>query len=322
MRKKIIALLMCGLMISLAACGSGGDIGEVQNSSVQVDDTYVSENEDISEPVQTETGEFDCIADFNEAQKIWFKFDSGLECDFEDIRKGDIAGYEADFYRVTEPGIGTLDDLKNYLSMYVDESFAAGLVDTCDNFEEFDGALYVCPAGRGDDLTQGWVEYETEPDKLIVKVHRNYYFDELEDWYENGTIDTYEFPFTVVDGHAKFDEMFYLCGWAPNLAPEPGHDGEALEAALIGLIAGKWENYIEDTHYEIEIGEDGSYTYYVDSEVQNIGWVYSSRNDDYSYMLENEETSNTLFYLGKDVNELPILEFENGNLIYEKEGQG
>lgn len=43
MRKKFIALLMCGLMISLAACGSGEDIGEVQNGSVLIDETYTDD---------------------------------------------------------------------------------------------------------------------------------------------------------------------------------------------------------------------------------------------------------------------------------------
>lgn len=334
MKKLVVALLTCGLMLSLAACGGNEDIGTFEPDPAFEDvedpvdepvndvseDVSVDVSDDVSEPV--EAGEGDYIADFYNAQEVFYRFDSGFECDYNDSVLGEIGGYETEFYRVTEPGFSSVDDIKAMLETVVTEDVADFLISSNDRYLDHDGALYSCPAGRGDDLTIAWVELESEADKVIVKVHRNNYFDYLQEWYENGVVDTYEFPFTVVDGHAIFSDMFYLCGWAPVTAPEPGHDGDALETALIGLIAGTWVNNTDGDQYTIEIGMDGSYTYCSGSDVMNSGQIFSSRNDDYTYMMENDETSNTMFSYGIDEHDLPILVFENGSLIFELVGQG
>lgn len=329
MKKLITMLLATSLLLTLAACGKGEVPGAYTDDpayfSDETENTVEEPDESTAEETVSEDVSFtecDPVADFYEAQKQWFLFDSGMQCDYEDKKQGEIAGYEADFFRVTDDGIGTLDDLKNYLSQYVEESYVEELVNTCDMYTEFDGALYACPAGRGDDLTIGWVEFETESDKLIVKIHRLEYYDLPGEWFENGVVDSYEFPYTVEDGHAKFESMFYLCGWEPVTEPDPEHNEDALEAALIGLIAGNWVAYVEETDYELQINEDGSYTYCVESEPAYSGRIFSSRSDDGSYMMEGEEISSTLFYLREGENGLPVLEFENGNLIYEKEGEG
>lgn len=324
MKKLLSSFLAIGMVLSITACGSGN----TDVSTVEPDEpVIIDEPAEVEEPISDDTvsddsvsQDVDCIADFNTAQDIWFSFDSGFQCDYNDVVQINISGYDYDFYRVTEPGIGTLDELKDYLATVADYSFVEELVDKNDMYREVDGSLYVTPAGRGDDLSIGWVEYETEPDKLIVKIHRLEYFDNLNNWYENGVIDSYEFPFTVADGHAVFESMFYLCGSSPIQESDPAYDGDALEAAMIGLLVGKW---VSDDGFYYEITDDGSFTYCSETdEVINSGSVFSSRNEDYSYMLEGEDIRSTLFFLSEDQQGLPVLEFENGALIYVKEGEG
>ena len=328
MKKLLPSLLAIGMVLSITACGSSNtDVSSVEPDEPVIIDEPAEIEEPAEEPFSDDTvsddtvsQDVDCIADFDAAQDIWMGFESGFQNDYNDVTVINISGNDYDYYRVTEPGLESLDDLKNYLAAYVDYSYAEELVDSSDMYQEVDGALYVYPAGRGDDLSIGWVEYETEPDKLIVKIHRLEYFDKLNDWYENGVIDSYEFPFTVADGHAVFESMFYLCGSSPIQESDPAHDGDALEAAMIGLLVGKW---VSNDGFYYEITDDGSFTYCSDTdEVINTGSVFSSRNEDYSYMLEGEDVRSTLFILSEDQQGFPVLEFENGALVYFKEGEG
>ena len=80
---------MTGLVICLCACGSA--------------------SEQPQEPVEetNAVSEESLIEDFKEAQELWFRFEGGLENDYDDSVTGQIYGYDMDFYRVSEPGIGS-----------------------------------------------------------------------------------------------------------------------------------------------------------------------------------------------------------------------
>ncbi len=324
MKKILSVLLVLGMVLSLTACGASGSSASGEDPApVSVsDETEVSASvsndpEPVSEPVAI--SEEDVIDAFNVAQGYWFKIEGALSADYNDSITGTINGFDNEFYRVNEPGMSTYDELVNSLSEYVDASFVKDYIDTHEMFMDQDGALYICPAGRGDDLTLAWVEYavnlEGEKGVLTLTIHRQDYFDALDDWYETGETDQQEFSFTVSDGHAVFDEMVYVY-MNPEEAPIAGHDPDSLEAALIGLLAGTWTD--EDGHsYVIEA--DGSFVSYYNDEENSKGYIVSSRSNDGSYMMSGEDFNNTVFVLGKADDGSSVITFDSGSIVFTKE---
>ena len=320
--KKIAALLLTlGMVLSLTACGDtvspDPDPAPVSASdSTEVSASVSNDPEPVAEPA-TVTDE-DVINAFKAAQGYWFKIEGGISTDFNDKITGTIRGYENEFYRVNEPDMGTYDDLVNCLSEYVDASFVKDYIDNSEMFIEQDGALYVCPAGRGDDLTLAWVEYsvdlEGEKGTLTLTIHRQDYFDALQDWYETGETDQQEFPFTVSDGHAVFDEMVYVY-LNPDEAPIAGHDADSLEAALIGLLAGTWT---DDDGHSYVIEADGSFVSYYNDEEESEGYIVSSRSNDGSYMMSGEDFNNTLFLLETTDDGSQVITFDSGSIVFSK----
>lgn len=321
MKKALAKLLAVGMMLSLTACGD--EPAPVSNDTPASVSASVKEDPVKDDPAPASVN-VDPVSDFKEAQRIWFLFEAGVKTDSKDVKTGDLNGYDMDYYRVTEPGFGSLQEMQDTLSTVVDPGFAAEAVNERQGYREFDGALYVCPAGRGDDMTMSWVEISSESDgnsgKVIVTVHRQDFFDSLGEWYETGAVDTYEYPFNVKDGHAIFTKMDYLCGSAPETQSRAGYDPDSLEAALVGLLEGTWTSVDGTTYYQI--GADGSFTYYIGEEAAYSGVIFSSRSTDGSYMMESADTRNTLFTFTTDQQGLPVLEFDDGQTVFVKEGMG
>ena len=277
------------------------------------------------EQVDTDTiSEDSLIEDFKKAQELWFRFEGGLENDYSDSVTGQIYGYDADFYRVTEPGIESIQDLKDYLSSRVDNEYVEEALSETEQYMEVDGVLYSCPAGRGDDLSIGWVEFSAENDgtngKVTVTIHRQDFYDSLGEWYENGYVDSYEYPFTIVDGHAVFESMDYLCGSSPEESPRVGYDADSLETALLEVLEGTW--MCEDGSNYYEILSDGSFTYYINDEARYSGYIVSSRSNDGSYMMEGDDFNGTVFTLDVDRDGIPAIFFDNGYTVFTKDGEG
>ena len=324
--KKLTMMLLVGMTIALTACGTAAE--EPRNS----EDTEITaeDSDDEEEEVSDDEPDIDIpseeslIDDFREAQEIWFEYEGGLETDYTDSVEGQISAFDTEFYRVSEPGIGSLQELKDYLSARVDEDFVEELLNDTDQFMEVDGNLYMCPAGRGDDLSIGWVEFAAETDgetgKVIVTIHRQDYFSLLEDWYETGDVDSYEYSFTLEDGHAIFDSMDYLCGSFPEESPRAGYDADSLETALVSLLEGRWLN--EDGSNYYEICDDGSFTFYINDEESGTGYIFSSRCDDCSYMMNGDDFNGTIFTLGFDEDGIPVILFDNGGTVFTIEGKG
>ncbi len=147
---------------------------------------------------------------------MWSWLDSGGPSDYSDVRYVTRDDYEVGYYRFDYPGINTLSDLSDALSRYVDRDFVEQELADHELFREFDGVLYVLGAGRGDDITIAYVEYEVQMDpggesgKVIATIHRQDFDDETSEWYLTGEKDVSEFPFTLRDGHALFETMHYL----------------------------------------------------------------------------------------------------------------
>ena len=325
--KKMTLMLITGLTIALAACGGVSEQPqEPEPAEITADEPEPEEPEVPSED-ESDTdipSEESLIADFKEAQNLWFKFEGGLETDYSDSVNAQVNGYDMEYFRVTEPGIGTLDELAEYLSARVDKDFVENAVYNNDQYMESDGALYSCPAGRGDDLSIGWVEFAAETDgksgKVIVTIHRQDYYDLLGDFYESGEIDTYEYPFSIEDGHAIFDFMEYNCGSCPYEAPVEGYDSESLEAALLGLLEGRW--IYDDGSAYYDITADGSFTYYIDGEAVNTGYITSSLSDDATYMMNGDDISGTFFTYDRDQSGVPVILFDNRSTVFTMEGKG
>ena len=147
------------------------------------------------------------IGDFHEAQRLWSWLEAGAPVDYSDSRtEGDIW-----YFRVDDPDVRTLADVKAMLSGYVDESFVEEQLAGNGVLREFDGVLYAASVGRGDDLSIASVDYAAqlsgEGGKVIVTIHRQDYDDASGDWMPTGETDVHEFPFTLRAGHAVFSTM-------------------------------------------------------------------------------------------------------------------
>lgn len=147
------------------------------------------------------------IGDFHEAQRLWSWLEAGAPVDYSDSRtEGDIW-----YFRVDDPEVRTLADVKAMLSGYVDESFVEEQLAGNGVLREFDGVLYAASVGRGDDLSIASVDYAAqlsgEGGKVIVTIHRQDYDDAAGDWVPTGESDVHEFPFTMRAGHAVFSTM-------------------------------------------------------------------------------------------------------------------
>ena len=147
------------------------------------------------------------IGDFHEAQSLWSWLEAGAPVDWNDSRtEGDYW-----YFRVDDPDVCTLADVKAMLSRYVDESFVEEQLAGNGVLREFDGVLYAASVGRGDDLTIASVDYDAqlsgEGGKVVVTIHRQDYDDAAGDWVLTGETDVLEFPFTLRGSHAVFSTM-------------------------------------------------------------------------------------------------------------------
>ena len=259
MKKSLAMILTVGLMATLTACGNSSadldpvypdddneiiydeptadeDVTYEEEPAQNYDENSVSDVEAASD-VTAASDEF-VINEYKEAQGLWYLYESGAMQDYEDGITADLNGYDMEFYRVTEVGFTTYAEMVDTLSTYVDRTFVESAIAENGRFVEQDGALYACPAGRGDDLTIAWVDFVVENDgytgTLTVNIHRQDFFDDLGDWFETGEVDSYQYTFSLVNGHAVFDTMDYLCGSYPMEQPIEGHDIDAYNALLEG----------------------------------------------------------------------------------------
>ena len=311
--KKILALVLAAtLVFSLTACGADGS-----KTSSPASASESSKKDPAANNLETPSKEA-IINDYKEAQDLWSKFEGLLNSDYEDNKVVSVDGYDQYFARVTEPGITTLSDLKNLLATRVDRNFVNSAVDNDTKYKEFDGVLYIAPAGRGDDMSIGWVEFEVttandgKSGTLTVFIHRQDYNDNGS-WVETGVTDSYDYTFTVESGHAIFASMDYLCGPNPPETRPNYLDG----GNDFTFLSGKWTFSDGSSYYMIEA--NGTYVYYIGDTEANRGYI--TAGDENSYMMSGEDISNTFFtYEVRDG--VPVILFDNGGSVFTLEGNG
>jgi len=112
-----------------------------------------------------------------------------------------------DLARVTLGDVNTLDELRALLCEHVSAELADEWLAT-GRFVESDGALYAAWADRGSDITIMGDEMEVtiigSSGVLIQTITRGDWSDDAQAFVPTDTVDTYEYPFTLVDGHAVF----------------------------------------------------------------------------------------------------------------------
>lgn len=111
------------------------------------------------------------------------------------------------------PGISTLADMRALLCRYFDEA----LVDEWMNsepphrYEEVDGKLFVLSADRGSDLSIGDETFAVtllEDGGVVTQTVCYQDYDAKSDTMKlTGETETFEYPFTLVDGHAVFSDF-------------------------------------------------------------------------------------------------------------------
>lgn len=159
------------------------------------------------------------MGDYYEAEEMWTWFDGNMPLDDTDIRTvpSAEADYDIQYYRAAVPDVTTLAELREKLLTRFSEAAADRRMEMAVNAEypllrEFDGALYVLPAGRGDDLTIASVDYAVETGggtngKIVVTVHRRDFDEETGELGLTGETDTVELPFVLTEDGARFTEF-------------------------------------------------------------------------------------------------------------------
>ncbi len=233
--KKLILCLFAIFALLLSGCGSSGSetpaptpdsepastpASEPVSDPVDPPEDYNSEPVDPEpvedEPVDYQALESEALSAFDMAQEYWSWLDAGAPTLYEEPKIETVDGYDMYYYHIDVPEVSTFEDLENLLSQYVDRSFVESEIASCEQFREFDGELYVMPAGRGDDLTIASVDIAAEIDeggesgKVIATIYRQDFDDETSEWYETGEKDVSEFPFSIIDGSVIFSRMEYL----------------------------------------------------------------------------------------------------------------
>lgn len=109
--------------------------------------------------------------------------------------------------RVTLGDVNTLDELRALLCEHVSAELADEWLAT-GRFVESDGALYAAWADRGSDITILNDELSAtvigSSGILTQRITRGDWSDDAQTFVPTDTVDTYEYPFTLVDGHAVF----------------------------------------------------------------------------------------------------------------------
>lgn len=146
------------------------------------------------------------VADYNTTKILWSWFNMTTP-PVDDGASG-ITVDGLPLSRVTLDGVNTLDELRALLCRHVsaktaDEWLATG------RFVESDGALYAALADRGSDVTINSESFAVDwssstEGKLVQTITRQDWNDEKGAFVFNGVLNTYEYPFTLVDGHAVF----------------------------------------------------------------------------------------------------------------------
>ena len=145
------------------------------------------------------------IADYYTTKTLWSWFN--MTTPPVDSGAPGITVDGLDLARVTLRDVNTLDELRALLCEHVSAELADEWLAT-GRFVESDGALYAAWADRGSDITILNDELSAtvigSSGILTQRITRGDWSDDTQAFVPTDTVDTYEYPFTLVDGHAVF----------------------------------------------------------------------------------------------------------------------
>lgn len=145
------------------------------------------------------------IADYYTTKTLWSWFN--MTTPPVDSGAPGITVDGLDLARVTLRDVNTLDELRALLCEHVSAELADEWLAT-GRFVESDGALYAAWADRGSDITIMGDEMEVtiigSSGILTQHITRGDWSDDAQAFVPTDTVDTYEYPFTLVNGHAVF----------------------------------------------------------------------------------------------------------------------
>ncbi len=151
------------------------------------------------------------LADFGTAATLWSWFYMGdPPMDYNVTAEEDGSLY----YLADIRGVETLEDLRALLCRYVTPQLAGEWLDSTEQrYRDIDGRLYVLSAGRGGNESLGKdtrsVALNGDGGVLTQTVALLEWDDTAQAWTDTGETETYEYPFTLTDGHAVFSAFPY-----------------------------------------------------------------------------------------------------------------
>ena len=201
--------LTTGEFLTLDALAS--EEGDLQGNSLQ-ESIYWNIYEQIAQKGLSE-GYFDdydsYLQDFPTLATLNFT-ENGLTVTFDQYVIAPYAAVDGNLYDLADiKGVETLEGLRALLLRYVTPELAdEWLGSTEQRYRDIDGRLYVMSAGRGGNESLGGytctAALDGDSGVLTQTVTLLAWDDTAQAWADTGKTEAYEYPFTLVDGHAVF----------------------------------------------------------------------------------------------------------------------
>lgn len=145
-------------------------------------------------------------ADFKAAATLWAWFFMNTPPIGDAPDETEINGYT--YYSAAIPGVSTLEDMHDLMYRYFDKALADQWFEESDRYAEVNGRLYVLSADRGSDDSvideTHSVTLDGESGTVTQTITYGDWDEASQSWTPNGEEENFEYPFTIVGGHAVF----------------------------------------------------------------------------------------------------------------------
>lgn len=146
------------------------------------------------------------LADFDTAITLWAWFFMNTPPIGDAPDETEINGYT--YYSAAIPGVSTLEDMHDLMYRYFDKALADQWFEESDRYAEVNGRLYVLSADRGSDDSvideTHSVTLDGESGTVTQTITYGDWDEASQSWTPNGKEENFEYPFTIVGGHAVF----------------------------------------------------------------------------------------------------------------------
>lgn len=153
-RKILLFICLTVLVICLCACTPEVNTDDMETKVEEVED---GQSKNLDEEIAERP---DVVEAYLEAAEAYSWFDLAT-MDYDTADTVEYASYQ--YARVTHETIQCLEDLENYLRTLFSDKIVSELLkerDGIQQYRDFNGQLYVIPAGRGADITKGKAQGE------------------------------------------------------------------------------------------------------------------------------------------------------------------